>query len=92
MGEGLNKPLFSQRCLQTFFIFLSHALLGSSSMFSKRLKRKIKQCLCTGYIFSIDLWPKCFCDKKKKAQFVIFGTEREFTNLYIEKSMSKVEV
>ena len=25
MGEGLNKPLFSQRCLQTFFIFLSRA-------------------------------------------------------------------
>ena len=60
-------------------------------MFSKRTKRKIKQCLCTGYIFSIDLWPKRFCDKKK-AQFVIFGTEREFTNLCIENSMSKVEV
>ena len=26
MGEGLNKPLFSQRCLQTFFIFLSREL------------------------------------------------------------------
>ena len=25
MGEGLNKPLFSQRCLQMFFIFLSYS-------------------------------------------------------------------
>ena len=24
MEEGLNKPLFSQRFLQTFFVFLSH--------------------------------------------------------------------
>ena len=26
MGEGLNKPLFSRRCLQAFYIFLSRAL------------------------------------------------------------------
>ena len=26
MGEGLNKPLFFQRCLQMFFIFLSRDL------------------------------------------------------------------
>ena len=25
MGEGLDKPLISQRCLQTFFFFLSRA-------------------------------------------------------------------
>ena len=25
MGEGLNKPIFAQRCLQTFFIFISRA-------------------------------------------------------------------
>ena len=26
MREGLNKPHFFQRCLQTFFIFLSRAV------------------------------------------------------------------
>ena len=25
MGKGLSKPLFPQKCLQTFFIFLSRA-------------------------------------------------------------------
>ena len=30
MGEGLNKPLFSQRCLQTFFIFLTRVLRSFS--------------------------------------------------------------
>ena len=38
MGEGLNKPLFSQRCLQTFYIFLSRALAD----ISKRTKEKYK--------------------------------------------------
>ena len=47
MGEGLNKPLFSQRCLQTFFIFLSREL---ADVFKKNeFKRKIKQRLFTGY-------------------------------------------
>ena len=51
MEEGLNKPLYSQRCLQTFFIFLSRALasLASSPMFLKRTKSKINQRLFTGY-------------------------------------------
>ena len=92
MNEWLNKPLFSQRYLQTFFLFFSHALLASSPMFSKRTKRKIKHiCVQATLIFSIDLWPKRFCNKKK-AQFVIFSAEQEFTNSCIENSMSKVEV
>ena len=91
MNKWLNKPLFSQRYLQTFFIFFSHALLASSPMFSKRTKRKIKHiCVQATLIFSIDLWPKHFCNKKKKAQFVIFSAEQEFTNSCIEKSTSKV--
>ena len=57
MGEGLNKPPFSQRCLQTFFIFLSRAPRSFSRArfvreladgFEKRTKRKIKQRLFTG--------------------------------------------
>ena len=35
MGEGLNKPLFSQRCLQTFFIFLSRAPRSPSLSFAR---------------------------------------------------------
>ena len=62
-------------------------------MFSKRTKRKIKHiCVQATLIFSIDLWPKRFCNKKKKVLFVIFSAEQEFTNSCIENSMSKVEV
>ena len=35
-GGGLNKPLFPQRCLQTFFIFLSRAL---ADVFEKNEKK-----------------------------------------------------
>ena len=91
MEEGLNKPLFSQRCLQTFFIFFSHALLASSPMFSKRMKRKIKHICVQATFFPLIYGPSAFAIKKT-AQFVIFSTEREFTNSCIENSMSKVEV
>ena len=38
MGEGLNKPVFSQRCLQTFFIFLSPAPRSfSHALFAREL-------------------------------------------------------
>ena len=39
MGEGLNKPLFFQTCLQTFFIFLSGAnALLAADVFGKKEK------------------------------------------------------
>jgi len=34
MGEELNKPPFSQRCLQTFFIFLSRPRARSHGLLS----------------------------------------------------------
>ena len=44
MDEGLNKPLFSQRCLQTLFIFLSHARFARelADVFEKNEKKKNK--------------------------------------------------
>ena len=45
MGEGLNKPLFPQRCLGVLYFSFSR-----SPMFSKRTKRKINQRLCTGHL------------------------------------------
>ena len=61
MREGINKSLrlFSQRCLQTFFIFLSRAprsvslsltrfARGLADVFEKN-EEKPKQRLCTGF-------------------------------------------
>ena len=41
MDEGLNKPLFSQRCLQTLFIFLSRARFAHelADVFEKNEKK-----------------------------------------------------
>lgn len=39
MGKGLNKPLFLQRCLQTFYIFLNSRVPHSFSRFAFALVR-----------------------------------------------------
>ena len=62
MGEGLDKPFISQRCLQTFFFFF-YALRApcrasrslSLSRTSRLTKRKIEERLYTGYRFAVGL-------------------------------------
>ena len=55
MGEGFNKPRFSQRCLQTFFMFLSHPHARSrvlsllADVFEKNKTKGAQQRLFTGY-------------------------------------------
>ena len=64
MEEGLNKPLISQRCLQTSFFFLhvlrarcraSRLLSLSLSRTIRLTKRKIEELLYTGYRFAAGL-------------------------------------
>ena len=67
MGEGLNKQLFSQRCLQTFFInffflalhahFCVLALLVSLPMFSKTSVYRLLAVLREYLHFSVILRP-----------------------------------
>ena len=58
MEEGLDKPLISQRCLQTFSVFV-YALRArcrasrSLSRTSRLRKRKIEERLYTGYRFAV---------------------------------------
>ena len=45
---------------------------------SKNNEKKNKTMFVYKLHFSIDLWPKRFCDQKKKAQFLIFSMEWEW--------------
>ena len=63
MGEGLNKPVFSQRCLQTFFIFLSPAPRSfSHALFARELAdvfEKNEKKNKTTSVYRLQTWQRC---------------------------------
>ena len=85
--------LFFPKDIYRYSLFFFSRFTRELANVFKKNEKKNKTYLCTSYInFFNWFMAQALLQYKKKAHFVIFSAEQEFTNSCIENSMSKVEV